>query len=74
MKKFFLPLFILSVAAKSSAIIGCSDKEAEAEIGRLTQENSALQHSVDSLQHTLDSLNAYGDSVKKSLDKLDMGR
>lgn len=73
MKKFFLPLFILSVAAMSSAIIGCSDKEAEAEIGRLTQENATLQKSVDSLQQKLDSLNGSAEAVKKTLDKLDMG-
>lgn len=52
---------------------GCSDKEAQAEIDKLTQENAQLQHTVDSLQHNLDSLKAYSDSVKTSLKKLDMG-
>jgi len=61
----FAILFIVS-------FVGCSDKEAEAEICRLEQTNAGLQHTVDSLQHTLDSLNAYGDSVKNSLQKLDM--
>ena len=50
----------------------CSDEAAEAEINRLTQENTLLQGKVDSLQKNLDSLTAYGDSVKKSLEKLDM--
>jgi len=52
---------------------GCSDKEAQAEIDKLTQENAQLQKNVESLQHNLDSLKAYSDSVKTSLKKLDMG-
>lgn len=74
LKKICAPLFTLSFILSAFTFMGCSDKEAEAEIGRLTQENASMQHSIDSLQHTLDSLNAYADSVKKSLDKLDMGR
>ena len=58
-----LPAFVLS---------SCADKEAEAEISRLAKENAELSKTVDSLQKNLDSLTAYGDSVKKSLEKLDM--
>ncbi|MCQ2088991.1 MAG: hypothetical protein MJY93_01960 [Fibrobacter sp.] len=74
MKKFSLSLVILVALFSVFTFTACSDKEAEAEIGRLTQENALLQKNIESLQHTLDSLNAYGDSVKKSLQKLDMGR
>lgn len=74
MNKVFLPLLFLSLVLSAFVFAGCSDKEAEAEIARLTQENAALQNSADSLQHTLDSLNRYADSVKKSLEKLDMDR
>ena len=41
-------------------------------MNRLKAENAVLQGKVDSLQKKLDSLTAYGDSVKKSLEKLDM--
>lgn len=71
LKKICAPLSALFILF-ALASMGCSNKEAEAEIARLTEKNAGLQHSVDSLQHTLDSLNAYGDSVKKSLQKLDM--
>ncbi|WP_407456754.1 hypothetical protein [Fibrobacter sp.] len=54
------------------ALSSCADKEAEAEISRLAKENAELSKTVDSLQKNLDSLTAYGDSVKKSLEKLDM--
>ena len=73
LKKICAPLSTLTFILFALTAVGCSDKEAEAEIARLTQENAALQNSADSLQHTLDSLNRYADSVKKSLDKLDMG-
>lgn len=59
----FLAVFSLSA---------CTDEAAEAEMNRLKDENSVLQGQVDSLQKNLDSLNAYNDSVKKSLEKLDM--
>lgn len=49
-----------------------TDEAAEAEMNRLKAENAVLQGQVDSLQRNLDSLTAYGDSVKKSLEKLDM--
>lgn len=64
---------ILLTIALITFFAGCADKEAEAEISRLTEKNAALERTADSLQHRLDSLNAYGDSVKKSLQKLDMG-
>lgn len=41
-------------------------------MNRLKAENAVLQGQVDSLQKNLDSLTAYGDSVIKSLEKLDM--
>ena len=59
----FLAFFSLSA---------CTDEAAEAEMNRLKDENAVLQGQVDSLQKSLDSLTAYGDSVKKSLEKLDM--
>ncbi len=59
----FLAVFSLSA---------CTDEAAEAEMNRLKAENAVLQGQVDSLQKNLDSLTAYGDSVKKSLEKLDM--
>ena len=59
----FLAVFSLSA---------CTDEAAEAEMNRLKGENAVLQGQVDSLQKSLDSLTAYGDSVKKSLEKLDM--
>ncbi len=69
MKRFFtLSATILSFFAISA----CTDEAAEAEMKSLAQENAALSSRVDSLQKTLDSLTAYGDSVKKSLEKLDM--
>ena len=54
------------------ALSACTDEAAKAEIERLSQENAALLKTADSLQRNLDSLTAYGDSVKKSLEKLDM--
>lgn len=74
LNKTCVSLCSLTFILLALAFIGCSDKQAEAEIARLTQENATLQNSADSLQHTLDSLNRYADSVKKSLEKLDMGR
>ena len=59
----FLAVFSLSA---------CTDEAAEAEMNRLKDENAVLQGQLDSLQKNLDSLNAYNDSVKKSLEKLDM--
>lgn len=55
------------------ALCSCTDEAAQAEMNRLAQENAVLLNKVDSLQKNLDSLTAYGDSVKKSLEKLDMG-
>ena len=54
------------------SLFACTDVAAEAEMNRLKAENAVLQGQVDSLQKNLDSLTAYGDSVKKSLEKLDM--
>ncbi len=63
---------IISALFAAFVLSSCADKEAEAEISRLAKENAELSKSVDSLQKNLDSLTAYGDSVKKSLEKLDM--
>ena len=60
--------YVLAIFSLSA----CSDEAAEAEISLLTQENAELVLTKDSLQKKLDSLTAYGDSVKKSLQKLDM--
>lgn len=73
MKKLFFPFVTVAFIFLALTTVGCTDKEAEAEITRLVERNASLQHTADSLQHTLDSLNAYSDSVKNSLQKLDMG-
>lgn len=70
--KMRITLSAITFALFAFVLTSCSDKEAEAEISRLTKENAVLSKSVDSLQKNLDSLTAYGDSVKKSLEKLDM--
>lgn len=51
----------------------CADKNAQNEIENLSRQNAMLLNSLDSLQQKLDSIAAYGDSVKSSLKKLDMG-
>ena len=56
----------------SVSLSACADEAARNEIDRLAQENAELSGTVDSLQKILDSLTVYGDSVKKSLQKLDM--
>jgi peptidoglycan hydrolase CwlO-like protein len=63
---------ILLTAVFIFSFSACTDEAAEAEMNRLKAENAVLQGQVDSLQKNLDSLTAYGDSVKKSLEKLDM--
>ena len=63
---------ILLAAVFIFSLSACADEAAEAEMNRLKAENAVLQGQVDSLQKNLDSLTAYGDSVKKSLEKLDM--
>ena len=70
-QKITLSAILLTVLAFFS-LSACSNEAAEIEIGRLTAENAVLKGKVDSLQNDLDSLTAYGDSVKKSLEKLDM--
>jgi uncharacterized protein YlxW (UPF0749 family) len=50
----------------------CSNSEAEAEIGRLKQENETLQAEIKTLQGTLDSIKAKSDSIYKSLSDMDM--
>ena len=63
---------ILLAAVFIFSLSAFADEAAEAEMNRLKAENAVLQGQVDSLQKNLDSLTAYGDSVKKSLEKLDM--
>ena len=70
-QKITLSVILLAVFAFFS-LSACTDEAAEAEMNRFKAENTALQGQVDSLQKNLDSLTAYGDSVKKSLEKLDM--
>ena len=69
--KITLSAIILSVFALFS-LSGCADEASLKEISRLEDENAVLQGQLDSLQKSLDSITAYGDSVKKSLQKLDM--
>ena len=69
--KITLSAIVLSVFALFS-LSDCADEASLNEITRLEGENAVLQGKVDSLQKSLDSLTAYGDSVKKSLEKLDM--
>ncbi len=70
-EKFTLSAILFAVLAAFS-LSACTDEAAESEMNRLKAENAMLQGQVDSLQKNLDSLTAYGDSVKKSLEKLDM--
>ena len=70
-EKFTLSAILFAVLAAFS-LSACTDEAAEAEMNLLKAENAMLQGQVDSLQKNLDSLTAYGDSVKKSLEKLDM--
>ena len=70
-KKITLSVTIAS-ALSVFALLGCADEAAENEMNRLAKENAELSETVVRLQKTLDSLTAYGDSVKKSLEKLDM--
>ena len=69
--KITLSAIILSVFAVFT-LTGCTDEATLNEMNRLAGENAQLLNKVDSLQKTLDSITAYGDSVKKSLEKLDM--
>ena len=69
--KITLSAILFSVFAVFS-LSGCTDEATLAEMNRLARENAILLNKVDSLKKNLDSLTAYGDSVKKSLEKLDM--
>ena len=70
-RKITLSAILFALLAVFS-LSACTDEAADAEMNRLKGENAVLQGQVDSLQKSLDSLTAYGDSVKKSLEKLDM--
>ena len=72
MKIFVTLSTILLAVLGAFSLSACTDEAAVAEINRLKAENVMLQGQVDSLQKDLDALTAYGDSVKKSLEKLDM--
>ena len=69
--KITLSAILFSVFAVFSLSV-CTDEATLNEINRLAQENAKLLYTVDSLKKSLYSLTAYGDSVKKSLEKLDM--
>lgn len=69
--KITLSAILFSVFAVFT-LSGCTDEATLAEMNRLARENAILLNKVDSLKKNLDSLTAYGDSVKKSLEKLDM--
>ena len=72
MKKEITLSVIIASALSVFSLLGCADEAAENEMNRLAKENAELSETVVRLQKTLDSLTAYGDSVKKSLEKLDM--
>ncbi len=67
----FLLVFI--VLALCAVVTACTDEQALAEIDKLKTENEMLRYQADSLENTLKALNAHGDSVRKSLESLDMG-
>ena len=69
--KITLSAIFLSIFAVFT-LSGCTDEATLNEMNRLAGENALLLNKVDSLQKSLDSITAYGDSVKKSLQKLDM--
>jgi outer membrane murein-binding lipoprotein Lpp len=69
--KITLSAILFSVFAVFT-LSGCTDEATLAEMNRLAQENAKLLNTVDSLKKNLDSLTVYNDSVKKSLEKLDM--
>lgn len=66
-------MLLFAFAIFCSLFTSCADKNAQNEIERLSSQNAMLLNSLDSLQQKLDSIAAYGDSVKSSLKKLDMG-
>ncbi|SHK38306.1 hypothetical protein [Fibrobacter sp. UWEL] len=67
--KILLAFALLSLFAFCS----CSDEQAQMEISRLQAENEGLRAQIDSLESVLTTKQAQGDSVKKSLQSLDMG-
>lgn len=66
-------LLIVSALFAAFALCSCSDEQAQMEISRLQVENEGLRAQIDSLESVLTVKQAQGDSVKKSLEKLDMG-
>ena len=70
--KFKITLSAIVLSASAFFFSACTDEATINEMNRLAGENAMLLNKVNSLQKTLDSLTAYGDSVKKSLEKLDM--
>ena len=66
-------LLIVSVFLAVFSLCSCSDEQAQVEISRLQVENDGLRAQIDSLESVLTVKQARGDSVKKSLEKLDMG-
>lgn len=66
-------LLIVSALFAAFALSSCSDEQTQLEISRLQAENDGLRAQIDSLESVLTVKQAQGDSVKKSLEKLDMG-
>lgn len=66
-------LLFVSVLFAAFTFCSCSDEQAQMEISRLQVENDGLRAQIDSLESVLTVKQAQGDSVKKSLEKLDMG-
>lgn len=67
MALLFSAVFLLTV------LTGCSDEQFQMEVAKLKTENEYLQFQVDSLQKALQVKRAQEDSVRKSLESLDMG-
>ena len=67
MALLFSAVFLLIV------LTGCSDEQFQMEVAKLKTENEYLQFQVDSLQKALQVKRAQEDSVRKSLESLDMG-
>ena len=69
LSKFLLAFALLSVFL----FCFCSDEQTQMEISKLQTENELLRAQIDSLESVLTIKQAQGDSVKKSLNSLDMG-
>ena len=66
-------VLLVSSVSLLAALTGCTDEQKQMEISKLKAENEYLQCQADSLQKALHIKKAREDSVKKSLESLDMG-